>query len=211
MEYVRLNNGKKMPILGFGVYQIPSHETERAVSEAIEIGYRHFDTAQLYRNERGVGEAINKSGIARNDFFITTKLSTSGYKETKKQINQALTYLQTESIDLMFIHWLIPDYMGTYRALEEAYCEGKVQAIGLSNFNQQQIKTVIQQADIKPVILQNEMQYCISVNHYASFAKRINYNLNRGLRLVKEWQICSKIRHYKKLERIIIKQLLKSF
>ena len=157
MEYVTLNTGAQMPILGFGVYQIPPAETERAVGEAIKIGYRHIDTAQYYRNEAGVGRAVKASGLPREDFFITTKVGTSGYRETKRQIETALRNLQTDYIDLMLVHWVMSDYQGTYQALEEAYKEGKLRAIGLSNFNQSQIRGIMERFDTVPAVLQNEM------------------------------------------------------
>lgn len=157
MEYVTLNTGAKMPILGLGVYQIPLAETERAVGEAIKIGYRHIDTAQYYRNEAGVGRAIKSSGLPREEFFITTKVGTSGYRETKRQVETALRNLQTNYIDLMLVHWVMSDYQGTYQALEEAYKEGKLRAIGLSNFNQSQIRGIIDRFDTVPAVLQNEM------------------------------------------------------
>lgn len=157
MEYVTLNTGAKMPILGFGVYQVPVEDTERAVSDAIAVGYRHIDTAQYYRNEAGVGRAIEASGLPREDFFITTKVGTSGYRETKQQIDCALRNLQTDYIDLMLVHWVMADYQGTYEALVEAYEEGKLRAIGLSNFNQRQIQGIMDRFDVAPAVLQNEM------------------------------------------------------
>lgn len=157
MEYLTLNTGAKMPILGFGVYQIPVDQTEEAVSAAIATGYRHIDTAQYYRNEAGVGRAIKASGLPREDFFITTKVGTSGYRETKRQIDRALKNLQTDYIDLMLVHWVMSDYQGTYEALVEAYKEGKLRAIGLSNFNQRQIRGIMERFDVGPAVLQNEM------------------------------------------------------
>lgn len=157
MQYVTLNTGTQMPQLGFGVYQIPEKETERIVSLAIKTGYRHIDTAQYYRNEVGVGQAIKASGLPRENFFITTKLATSGYRATKAQIAQALKNLQTDYIDLMLIHWVVSDYEGTYQALQEAYQSGQLKAIGLSNFNQEQIKGILAKFSVKPAVLQNEM------------------------------------------------------
>ncbi|EHJ52275.1 aldo/keto reductase [Streptococcus macacae] len=157
MKYVHLNTGTQMPMLGFGVYQIPREDTRRAVSEAIAIGYRHIDTAQYYRNEAGVGQAVRESGFPRQEFFITTKVGTSGYKETKKQVERALKNLQTDYIDLMLIHWVVSDYEGTYQALEEAYHEGKLKAIGLSNFQPELIEHLKKRAEVKPAVLQNEM------------------------------------------------------
>ncbi|GMA47574.1 aldo/keto reductase [Tetragenococcus muriaticus] len=174
MEYITLNTGYKMPILGFGVYQIPQRDTERAVRDAIDAGYRHIDTAQLYRNEVGVGKAISKAEFPREDFFITTKLFTSGYQSTKKQIDQALKYLQTDYIDLMLIHWVIRDYHGTYQALEEAFHEGKLRSIGLSNFNQNQVQDILDHFEVKPSVLQNEMHVFYQRTPLRQFSKDKN-------------------------------------
>lgn len=136
MKFVELNNGVKMPILGFGTYQIPSEEVEKAVSEAIEVGYRSFDTAARYNTERGLGLAMQKSGVSRKDFFITTKvwLDNYSYDKCRHYIDQALENLQTDYLDLVLIHQPFGDYYAAYRALEEAYQAGKIRAIGVSNF-----------------------------------------------------------------------------
>ena len=119
MEYVTLNNGVKMPKLGYGVYQTPPEETERCVLEAIETGYRSIDTAQAYANEEGVGNALKKSGLPREEFFITTKvwISNAGYEKAKASIEESLKKLQTDYIDLLLIHQPFGDYYGTYRAM----------------------------------------------------------------------------------------------
>ena len=136
MEYVKLNNGIEMPILGYGVYQVTPEECERCVSDAISVGYRLIDTAQAYGNEEGVGNAIRKSNIPRKDLFITTKvwISNAGYEKAKASIEESLQKLQTDYIDLLLIHQPFNDYYGTYRAMEEANKTGKVRAIGVSNF-----------------------------------------------------------------------------
>lgn len=158
MEYVKLNNGIEMPILGFGVYQITPEECERCVSEAIQIGYRSIDTAQAYFNEEEVGNAIRKSGIARNEFFITTKvwISNAGYEKAKASIDESLRKLQTEYIDLLLIHQPFGDYYGTYRAMEEAYKEGKIKAIGVSNFYPDRFIDLAEFVNIKPAVNQVE-------------------------------------------------------
>ncbi|MFT4167996.1 MAG: aldo/keto reductase [Dysgonomonas sp.] len=158
MEYVKLNNGIEMPILGFGVYQIPPEECERCVSEAIQIGYRSIDTAQAYFNEEGVGNAIRNSGISRNEFFITTKvwISNAGYEKAKESIHESLRKLQTDYIDLLLIHQPFGDYYGTYRAMEEAYKEGKIKAIGVSNFYPDRFIDLAEFMDIKPAVNQVE-------------------------------------------------------
>ena len=158
MEYVTLNNGVKMPKLGLGVYQTPPEETERYVQEAIEAGYRSIDTAQAYGNEEGVGNAIAKSGLPREEFFLTTKvwISNAGYEKAKASIIESLKKLKTTYIDLLLIHQPFGDYYGTYRAMEEAYKEGKVRAIGVSNFYPDRFIDMYHFAEIKPAVNQVE-------------------------------------------------------
>lgn len=158
MEYITLNNGVKMPKLGYGVYQTPPEETERCVQEAIEVGYRSIDTAQAYGNEEGVGNAIAKSGLPREEFFLTTKvwISNAGYEKAKASIKDSLKKLKTDYIDLLLIHQPFGDYYGTYRAMEEAYKEGKVRAIGVSNFYPDRYIDMHHFAKIKPAVNQVE-------------------------------------------------------
>ena len=158
MEYVKLNNGVKMPILGYGVYQTPPEETERCVLDAIRIGYRSIDTAQAYGNEEGVGNALAKCGLPREEFFITTKvwMSNAGYEKAKASIEESLKKLQVSYIDLLLIHQPFGDYYGTYRAMEEAYKEGKVRAIGVSNFYPDRYIDIHHFAEIKPAVNQVE-------------------------------------------------------
>ena len=136
MEYVKLNNGVEMPILNFGVYQIPQAETKEAVLNAIKVGYRGIDTAQSYFNEKEVGDAIKECGLPREELFITTKvwIDNYGYDKCKKSIEESLEKLQTDYIDLVLLHQPFSDYYGAYRALEDLYAEGKIKAIGVSNF-----------------------------------------------------------------------------
>lgn len=136
MEYVTLNNGVEMPILGFGVYQIPKEETKKCVLDAIKVGFRAIDTAQSYFNEAEVGEAITECGIPREELFITTKvwIDNYGYENCKKSVMESLKKLRTDYIDLVLLHQPFADYYGAYRALEELYEEGKIRAIGVSNF-----------------------------------------------------------------------------
>lgn len=136
MEYVKLNNGVEMPILGFGVYQIPQAETKQAVLNAIKSGYRLIDTAQSYFNEKEVGEAIRECGVPREELFITSKvwIDNYGYEKCKASVLESLKKLGVEYIDLMLLHQAYADYYGAYRALEELYEEGKIRAIGVSNF-----------------------------------------------------------------------------
>lgn len=136
MEYVTLNNGVEMPILGFGVYQILKEETKKCVLDAIKVGFRAIDTAQSYFNEAEVGEAIAECGIPREELFITTKvwIDNYGYENCKKSVMESLKKLRTDYIDLVLLHQPFADYYGAYRALEELYEEGKIRAIGVSNF-----------------------------------------------------------------------------
>ena len=158
MDYVTLNNGVKMPKLGYGVYQTPLEETERCVLDAIRIGYRSIDTAQAYGNEEGVGNAIVKCGLPREDLFITTKIwiSNYGYEKAKASIEESLKKLQTNYIDLLLLHQPFGDYYGAYRAMEEAYKEGKVRAIGVSNFYPDRYLDIFHFSEIKPAVNQVE-------------------------------------------------------
>jgi 2,5-diketo-D-gluconate reductase A len=137
MEKVKLNNGVEMPILGFGVFQVPNlAECERSVLDAIESGYRLIDTAASYQNEEAVGSAVKKSGVLREDLFITTKvwIQSNGYEDTKKAFELSLKKLQLDYLDLYLIHQPFGDVYGEWRAMEDLYREGKVRAIGVSNF-----------------------------------------------------------------------------
>lgn len=158
MEYVTLNNGVKMPILGYGVYQVDNAECERCVLDAISVGYRSIDTAQAYGNEEAVGNAVKKCGIPRNELFITTKVwvSNGGYENAKKSLQESLKKLQSDYIDLVLIHQPFNDYYGTYRAMEEAYKEGWIKAIGVSNFYPDRLVDLCQFVDVKPAINQVE-------------------------------------------------------
>ena len=159
MQTVKLNNGVEMPILGFGVYQVPDHkECEKAVLEALDTGYRLLDTAQAYYNEEAVGSAIKKSGIARKDIFLVTKIwiSNAGYEKAKKSIEESLNKLQTDYVDLLLIHQPFNDYYGTYRAMEEAYKAGKTRAIGVSNFYPDRFIDLSHFCEVQPAVNQVE-------------------------------------------------------
>lgn len=159
METVTLANGIKMPILGYGVYQVDNlEECERVVSEAIEVGYRSIDTAQAYGNESAVGNAVKKSRIPREDFFITTKvwISNAGYEKAKASIEESMEKLQTDYLDLVLIHQPFNDYYGTYRAMEEYYREGKIKAIGVSNFYPDRFIDIAEFSEIQPMVNQVE-------------------------------------------------------
>lgn len=159
MKYVKLNNGVKMPILGYGVFQIPDHEEcERCVLDAIEVGYRLIDTAQAYGNEEAVGKAIKKCGVPREELFITTKvwIANAGYEKAKKSIEESLKRLQLDYLDLLLIHQPFNDYYGTYRAMEELYKEGTLKAIGVSNFYPDRLIDLIKFNEIVPAVNQVE-------------------------------------------------------
>ncbi len=158
MTYVTLNNGVKMPQLGYGVYQTPPEETERCVLEAIKNGYRSIDTAQAYGNEEGVGNAIAKCGLRREELFITTKIwiTNAGYDKAKASIEESLHRLKSDYVDLLLIHQPFGDYYGTYRAMEEAYKAGKARAIGVSNFYPDRFIDIAHFAEVKPAVNQVE-------------------------------------------------------
>lgn len=158
MQYITLNNGVKMPLVGFGVYQIKANECEKAVKEAINVGYRLIDTAQAYYNEEGVGSAVVNSGVPRDKLFITTKvwISNAGDDKALKSIDESLRKLKTDYIDLLLIHQPFGDYYGTYRAMLKAYKQGKVRAIGLSNFYDARFIDLCENMEIKPAVVQLE-------------------------------------------------------
>lgn len=158
MECVQLNNGLKMPILGYGVYQVTKEECEKCVLDALKTGYRLIDTAQSYFNEEEVGNAIVKSGVPREEIFLTTKVWVEhyGYEETKKSVYESMKKLQTEYIDLMLLHQPFSDYYGAYRALEDLYQEGVLKAIGVSNFYPDRLVDIANFAKIVPMVNQVE-------------------------------------------------------
>ena len=159
MEYKTLSNGVEIPQLGFGVFQIPPQETKDVVKKAIEVGYRHFDTAQAYFNEAEIGEAIKESGIAREELFITTKVwvSSYGYEETKKAFQESLDKLQTDYVDLYLLHQCMGDVYSTWRAVEDLYKEGTIKAIGVCNFTQGRFTDLSLHAEIPPMVNQIEV------------------------------------------------------
>ena len=158
METIKLRNGVEMPIIGYGVYQVDPAECERCVSDALKVGYRMIDTAQAYNNEEGVGAAIVKSGIPRNELFIVSKvwISNYGYEKAKASIEESLKKLGTDYIDLMLLHQPFCDRYGAYRALEEAYKDGKLRAIGVSNFYPDHLIDLANNVEIPPMINQVE-------------------------------------------------------
>ena len=158
MEYVTLSNGVKMPILGYGVYQVTKDECERCVLDALKAGYRSLDTAQSYFNEEEVGSAIKKSGIPREEIFLTSKVWVEhyGYEECRKSVEESLRKLGTDYIDLMLLHQPFSDYYGAWRALEDLYEEGKLRAIGVSNFYPDRLVDIASFVRIRPMVNQVE-------------------------------------------------------
>lgn len=158
MEYVTLNNGVRMPVLGYGVYQVDPSECARCVRDALEVGYRAVDTAQVYQNEEGVGQAVEESGIPRGELFLTTKIwvSNAGYERARASIDRSLEKLRTDYVDLMLVHQPFGDYYGTYRALTEAYRAGRIRAIGVSNFYPDRLADICLNVDVVPAVNQIE-------------------------------------------------------
>ena len=158
MEYVTLSNGVRMPQLGYGVYQVAREECERCVLDALSVGYRHIDTAQAYQNEEQVGSAVEKSGVPRGEIFITSKVWVDryGYDECRKSVSESLEKLRTDYIDLMLLHQPFADYYGAWRALEDLYGEGKLKAIGISNFYPDRMVDIASFARIRPMVNQIE-------------------------------------------------------
>jgi 2,5-diketo-D-gluconate reductase A len=158
MEYVTLNNGVKMPMVGFGVFMLQGEECENAVTEAIQSGYRLIDTAQAYYNEEAVGNAIAKSGVARKELFITTKvwLTEHDYDKARASVLESMQKLQTDYLDLVLIHQALGNYYAAYHALEDLYKEGKLRAIGISNFSAERMADITEFTEVKPAVNQVE-------------------------------------------------------
>ena len=159
MQQVKLNNGIEMPIEGYGVFQVDPEETERCVLDALDVGYRSLDTAATYGNEEGVGNAIKKSGVPREEIFLTSKLwvADQGYEKAQKAFEKTLNKLDTDYLDLYLIHQPLGDYYGSWRALEELYKEGKIKAIGVSNFDSTRLVDLIVNNEIVPAVNQIEL------------------------------------------------------
>ena len=179
MEYIKLSNGVEMPLLGYGVFQVSPDECERCVTDALSVGYRLIDTAQAYQNEEGVGAAWRKSGLRREELFLVTKvwISNAGEEKAYKSIDESLHKLQTEYIDLLLIHQAYGDVFGTWRAMEKAYREGKVRAIGVSNFQAGRFFDFAHYVELKPMVNQLQcnalaQQTCIEPIH-AEFGTKV--------------------------------------
>ena len=158
MEYIKLHNGVEMPTLGYGVFLVSPDECERCVTDALSVGYRLIDTAQAYQNEEGVGNAWRKSGVKREDLFLVTKvwISNNGEEKAARSIDESLRKLQTDYVDLLLIHQAYGDVFGTWRAMEKAYREGKVRAIGVSNFQAGRFFDFAHYTELKPMVNQLE-------------------------------------------------------
>lgn len=159
MKTVTLNNGVQMPLVGFGVFQIDdTAECERCVLDALDVGYRLIDTAQAYYNEEAVGNALSKTSVSREDIFLTTKVWVTefGYEKTKASVLESMRKLQTNYLDLVLIHQCLSDYYGAYRALEDLYAEGKIRAIGVSNFSAERMADIATFNRIVPAVNQVE-------------------------------------------------------
>ena len=161
---ITLNDGRTIPQLGFGVFQVPPDETRAATETAIEIGYRHIDTAEMYRNEKGVGEAVGASGLDRGEFFITSKLSNDAHRpdDARRAFDRTLTELGSDYVDLFLIHWPLPtrydgDFVQTWRALEEFYRDGRARSIGVSNFTPHHLRRLRAETEIRPAVNQIEI------------------------------------------------------
>ena len=192
MEYVTLNNGIKMPKLGYGVYQTPAEDTRRCVLDAIDVGYRSIDTAQAYYNEEGVGEALAESGLPREEFFLTTKvwITSAGYEKARASIEESMRKLHTDYLDLLLIHQPFGDYYGTYRAMEELYKAGRLRAIGVSNFGPDRYLDIQHFASVKPAVNQIEthvfQQQKLAIAE--EYAEKIRKAQSQGERLTLEKQ-----------------------
>lgn len=159
MEYKVLNDGNKIPVLGYGVFEIPDAECTHCVMQALECGYRHIDTAQIYGNEAGVGRAIESCGIPRDKLFITSKVWVKqyGYDSTLKSIDESLKKLKTDYVDLMLLHRPFFDYKSSWKALEKAQQDGKVKSVGISNFSVKQTKDILDIGTVVPAVNQIEL------------------------------------------------------
>ena len=160
---IALNNGVDIPQLGFGVYQVEPADTKDATLTALEVGYRHIDTAQMYGNEEGVGEAVKESGIPRDEIFVTSKLNNSfhAHDDALKAFDDSLGRLGLDQVDLFLIHWPLPgidiDFTETWKALEEIYASGRARSIGVSNFQPKHIRRLVQETDVVPAVNQIEV------------------------------------------------------
>ncbi|MED1468453.1 aldo/keto reductase [Bacillus salipaludis] len=177
MNFVTLNNGVKMPQLGFGVWQVEDNQATTAVAKALEVGYTSIDTAMIYKNEEGVGKAIKESSVPRENLFITTKVwnSDQGYENALKAFDESLARLGLEYVDLYLIHWPTPkfdQYVDTYKALEKLYHDGRVKAIGVCNFEIEHLERLLNECEVKPVLNQVECHPYLSQKELKDFCAK---------------------------------------
>jgi 2,5-diketo-D-gluconate reductase A len=172
---IRLNNGVEIPQLGFGVYQIPPEETAEAVGRALEIGYRHIDTAEMYGNEKEVGEAVRASGLDRGEVFLTSKLNNGSHRrdDALRAFDGTLEALGFDQLDLFLIHWPLPttdvDYVETWKAMEEIYAGGRCRAIGVSNFNPHHLRRLFGETEVRPAVNQIEVHPYLAQDDVRAF------------------------------------------
>jgi diketogulonate reductase-like aldo/keto reductase len=179
MDFVTLNNGLKMPQLGYGVWQVADDQATTAVTKALEVGYRSIDTAMIYKNEAGVGKAIKDSTIPREELFITTKVwnSDQGYDNTLRAFDESLERLGLDYVDLYLIHWPTPQfdqYVDTYKALEKLYHDGRVKAIGVCNFEIEHLQRLLDECEVVPVLNQIECHPYLAQNELKEFCEKHN-------------------------------------
>ena len=172
---IALNNGVEIPQLGFGVYQIPPEETAAAVRTALEVGYRHIDTAEMYGNEKEVGQAVRESGVDRSEVFVTSKLNNGFHArdDALRAFDQTLADLGFEQLDLFLVHWPLPtidvDYVETWKAMEEIYAGGRCRAIGVSNFNPHHLRRLFAETDVRPAVNQIEVHPYLANDEVRAF------------------------------------------
>ena len=172
---IRLNNGVEIPQLGFGVYQVPPEDTADAVSTALELGYRHIDTAEMYGNEKGVGEAVARAGLDRGEVFVTSKLNNGFHRrdDALRAFDQSLGDLGFEYLDLFLIHWPLPgidvDYIETWKAMEEIYASGRCRAIGVSNFQAHHLRRLFSETQVRPAVNQIEVHPYLTQEELRAF------------------------------------------
>ena len=215
MQYFTLNNGVKMPSIGLGVFQIPKEDTEKCVIEALKAGYRLIDTAAYYGNEKEVGDGIKNSGIPREEIFVTTKLwiCDQGYERAKRAFERSLKNLQVDYIDLFLIHQPFGDIYGSWRAMEELYQEGKIRAIGVSNFTPDRLTDLILNNKVVPAVNQIENHPFDQKEDEVLFNKQYNIqveswgSLARGAFNIFENELLKKIgdRHNKSISQVVLR------
>src|SRR3954451_9014454 len=172
---ITLNNGVQIPQFGFGVYQVPPEETAEAVQAALEIGYRHIDTAEMYGNEKGVGEGIRASGVPREEVFVTSKLNNGFHarEDALRAFDDTLGALGSDYVDLFLVHWPLPgidvDYVETWKAMEEIYSGGRCRAIGVSNFKQHHLNRLFDETEVRPAVNQIEIHPYLAQDDLRAF------------------------------------------